>query len=329
MIIKDIYSNNERKMRRFMGLSDPLPAKLVCMSFILFFVVTSCTKEWDNHFEIKEETVNGSMWDDIKTEPRYSLFTGYMQKYGMDTLFEGNMPHTLFVVPDSTLKAVPDTGSYIPKMLAFHISPTVFLSRNVNSYKKLLTQSGKYAAIQALDGTYLYDGVSIEKESPLYLDGKYYELSDPAIPKPNLYEYTELYSSIIKDYIDLQDSVYLDLEASKPIGFDESGNTIYDSVTSSVNLFEKYYFPVNTEFRSTTASFILFTQDQYIAALDEMAGILGGNFQTHEDIPLYWQYDVLLPEMMKIGLFDNELEYYDLQRDTLKSVTGDTSGDRA
>lgn len=297
--------------------------RFISWAFILPFIFQFCTKDWDNHYSTPEDTVGISLWDAIKQEPKYSLYVSYMEKYKMDTIFNDKKSFTLFIPPDNTLQAVPDTGDFIPKLLAYHISPSVFLVRNVTNWKKLLTQSGKYILIQSMNGGHRLDDIPIVYESPLYLNGKYYEIAEPAIPRPNLYEFAAQYSEVIKEFIDLQDSSFLDLKASKPIGFDQQGNTIYDSVVSTVNLFEKYFFPVSTEFRDKSATFILFTQEQYTDALNEMAARLKGNFTNWEDIPPDWQFNILMPEMMRIGMFDNSLEYTDLMKDSIKNVTGE------
>lgn len=296
-------------------------------TLLLFFaslLLQYCTKDWDEHYSIKEESVKGNLWDAIRQEPDYSLFVSYMQKYKLDSVFNNKKPLTIFIPPNESLGSIPDTGNVIPKLLAYHISPSVYLLRNVTSEKKLLTSSGKYASLLRTLSGYSYDEIAVTKESPLYSNGKYYEITNPAIPKPNLYEVTELYSQVLTSYIDLQDSVFLDLKASRPIGFDDFGNTIYDSVLGTVNLFEKYYFPVKKEFRDKYATFILFTQEQYESALDVMISRLGGNFTNREDIPQKWQYEVLIPEALKAGLFDGQLEYSDLSKGILKSITGDT-----
>ena len=162
----------------------------------------------------------------------------------------------------------------------------------------------------------------VQYTSPLYLDGKYYELTRAASPLPNLYEYTDQYSEFIRIYIDSRDSVFLDLELSTPIGFDANGNTVYDSVFGEVNLFEQEYFPVSEEFRDKNATFILFTQEQYSAALDVMAseiGVSGGS-----EIAQKWQLEVLMPQLMKSALFNGMLEYSDLMAGRLESITGDS-----
>jgi len=167
------------------------------------------------------------------------------------------------------------------------------------------------------------DAIPVKYTSPLYLDGKYYELLGAAFPRPNLFVYTERNCQFIKKYIDSRDSVFLDLELSQPIGFDPVGNTIYDSVFGNVNLFEQEYFPVSEEFRDKNATFILFSQEQYSAALDQMAsaiGTPGGGTGISEK----WQLEELMPVLMEATMFEGMLEYSDLMKGRLESITGDT-----
>ena len=317
-------TTNKNKMNFELKKKTEIPVRnFLSFLLLIFFFFQFCTDDWDAHYNSPEETVKMNLWDAIKLEPRYSLYVSYIQKYSMDTIFENRKSYTLFIPPDDALQSVPDTGDVIPKMLAYHISPSVFLLKNVINNKKLITSSGKYVVIEAENGGYTYDGKSVVSESPLFNNGRFYEISEPAVPKLNLYEFTQAYSAVIKSFIDLQDSIFLDLTASRPIGFDPSGNTIYDSVVGTVNLIEKYYFPVKKEFRDKTATFILFTQEQYQLALNDMASRLKGNFNTWEDIPLSWQNKVLMPEMIRIGMFANSLNYTDLIKDSLTNIRGE------
>jgi hypothetical protein len=283
----------------------------------------SCKKpEWDEYYGY-DERVDRHIWDVVKSEPRFSIFVEAMEEYKMDTLFDKDLSYTLFIPDNDAFEPVYDTSDYIEQLLSYHISGTVFLTRNVAGKRKLENLTGKYPVVEHSAEGYSYDMIPIEYSSPLYLDGIFYEIAEVAVPRPNLYEFAERFSPVIKSFIDRTDSVYLDKPLSTPIGFDGQGNTIYDSVYGVVNLFQRDYFPVNTEFRNKTATFILFTQEQYNTALDEMADILGPAFNNHEDIPDIWQFEVLLPAAMEKSLFDDELEYTQLQ-DTMVSVTGDT-----
>jgi len=287
-------------------------------------IIISCSKkEWDEYYNDYDEQVDMNIWDAVKEEPRYASFVEYMEEYELDSLFESGLSFTLFIPDNEAMEVISDTAGSIDKILSNHISRTVFLTRNLELSRKLETLSGKFAIVSRTIDGFAFEGQTIEYSSPLYQNGKMYEISEIAYPKPNLYEFTRLFSSVISDYIDLNDSAYLDKSLSDPVGFDDQGNTIYDSVVSVINLFERDFFPVSQEFRDKSATFILFTQGQYDDALDEMAGLLGSGFSNHEDIPEKWQFEVLLPDIMAKSLFDNQLEYNQLQIDMV-SATGDS-----
>lgn len=299
-------------------------SKSLVLILLIPLAFSACKREeWDEHYHDEEERVNMLIWDAIREEPRFSRFAELMEFSELDSIFESGLSFTLFIPDNDAMELLSDTTSFLDRILSNHISQTVFQTRNVELNRKLETMLGKFALISRTNDGFRFQDLQIKYSSPLYLDGKIYELAGIAYPQPNLYEFTSLYSSIIKSYIDRTDSTYLDKSLSKPIGFDEMGNTIYDSVISNVNRFERDYFPVSQEFRDKTATFVLFTQEQYNEALDVMAENLGGNYFSHEDIPEEWQFDVLLPGIMEKSLYDNSLEYYQL-KDTMVSVTGDS-----
>jgi len=294
---------------------------LACSALLL---LQACNPSWDDHYYQQEEYVDMPLWDAVKEESKYSEFVSWVQENQLDTLFKGDLAYTLFVPSNSAFEAFIDTGYVMQQVAAYHVSPTLFLDRNVNGWKKLQTYLGKFAFVQGGSNGYTYDEIPMVYSSPLYKDGKYYEIAEVAIPRPNLYEYTALNSSVLKAYIDSRDSVFLDRSMSTPIGFDPDGNTIYDSVMDVANLFELEFFPVSQEFRDQSATFVLFNQEQYNEALDEMAFKLGGELADRDDIPLEWQNNVLLPDFTKSAMYEGMLSYADLMKDTLQSITGDS-----
>ena len=297
---------------------------IIILSIIMIGGILSCSKkEWEEHYNDYDEQVDRNLWEVVKEEPRYTNFVEYIENNELDSLFESGLSYTLFIPDNDAMDLITDTAGSIDKILSNHISRTVFLTRNLEVTRKLETLLGKFAIVTRTSNGFNFEGQPVEYSSPLYQNGKLYEISEIAYPKPNLYEYTQLFSSVISAYINLNDSAYLDKSLSEPIGFDDDGNTIYDSVESVVNLFERDYFPVSQESRDKSATFILFTQDQYDAALDDMADLLGSGFNNHEDIPEKWQFEVLLPDIMEKSLFDNELEYHQLIVDMV-SATGDS-----
>jgi len=262
-------------------------------------VIFSCSKkDWEEYYNGYDDQVDRNLWEVVKEEPRYTKFVEYVEDYELDSLFESGLSFTLFIPDNDAMEFITDTAGSIDKILFNHISRTVFLTRNLEATRKLETLLGKFAVVTRTSNGFDFEGQPVEYSSPLYQNGKIYEISEIAYPKPNLYEYTQLFSSVISDYIDLNDSAYLDKSLSEPIGFDDDGNTIYDSVESVINRFERDFFPVSQEFRDKSATFILFTQDQYDVALDDMADLLGSGFTNHEDIPKKWQFEVLLTDIM-------------------------------
>ncbi len=120
--------------------------------------------------------------------------------------------------------------------------------------------------------------------------------------KPNLYEFFAVENPILRDYIDAQDSIVLDKEKSDPIGFNEKGDIIYDTVANVVNKFEELYFPVKQESRYESATIVFPLSDDYNNALTEMAQTMNsGGLQDYRDIPVEWQNRVLIPYSTQSG----------------------------
>lgn len=322
ILFRLIYLRRERILNIELMKKRFSPITLFIITIIGLAFIMSCNKdEWEEHYSGNNEKSDMYLLDAIKQEPELSTFVGFLEEYGLDSLFERDLSYTLFIPDNEAFDAFKDTMT--EEILIYHISDIVFLTRNVNQTRKLQNLADKFPVIRKTENGYTFDHIPIQNSSPLFIDGIYYELDQVAIPNLSLYEFTERYSPVIQRYIDLNDSVYLDKQRSTPVGFDSLGNTIYDSVYNSVNLFERDFFPVDSEFRNKDATFVLFTQEQYDQALTQMAEELGPSFTGHEDIPEIWQFDVLLPSVMQNSLFEGRLEYEDFSNKMI-SITGDT-----
>jgi len=280
---------------------------LIPLIILILLLIAGCQKDWDEHFLPAEPTVNLPMWEQLKEKSSFSTFVALMKRSNLDSIFKSNQQYTLFAPNNDAFGKAPDTLEINSFILNHLISANVFNIRNVEQFKKLQTRAGKFAFIERKGMEYSFDGKSIIFSSPLYLDGRYYELDELPLAKPNFYEYFNTSLGVMKDYVDSQDSVYMDRALSAPIGFDMNGDIVYDSVFTVKNLFESYYFPVTRESRVDFATFVLFTQAQYESALDEMAQAFGGDFQSHEDIPMAWQDRVLFPDILEKGVYQDIL----------------------
>lgn len=299
----------------------------------LIILLTGCEKYWDEHYDTQLETVNINMWEALQKESNLTSFVQYMKEFKYDTLFLKDDGYTLFIPDNEAFTQFLDTGQVTSPILNYLISVHVIQSGSIQGKKKIQTMGEKFALFEKLNNASLLDGILLNFESPLYLNGKYFIMDGVALPKPNLYEYFAANNPILKDYIDSQDSIILDREKSVPIGFDEYGNTIYDTVSTIYNEFEEEFFPVREESRNQTATIVFPLEDDYNAALTEMALSLGGSFQDYTDIPLGWQNEVLIPYLLEYGVFANMLEDHEFVKrhpedpeDTLKlkNILGDS-----
>lgn len=266
-----------------------------------------CTQTWDDHYNKQPETINMNVWDAIKGKSELSSFVDLMVKYKFDTLFTGNDTYTIFA-PDNTALAKMKAGEMNVRTLNYLISRHFIVAADIKGKRKLQTLEEKFSTFENVGGKSTYDDIPLNFESPLYLNGKFFILSQVPLPKLNLYEYIGANNTYLKSYIDKQDTIILDMEKSRPIGFDALGRTVYDTVSIKANLFELNYFPVSQEYRSWTATLAFPRQANYERALTEMAQKLGGIFHDYKDIPVKWQEDILIPHLVKHGSFLNMLE---------------------
>lgn len=296
---------------------------VVLISLALAFA--SCSDEWGNHYGQTPKTVNAKLWDTIKANPDYSEFVKYMEFYQLDTIIKTSNTKTLFIPKNEAFadSLVGDTTGFKGTM-QYHIVPTLFMIQNVRDFYRLRTLSEKFANIVNENNTFKVNGLEITYSSPLFVDGKYYEITEISKPLPSLYEYIRFNNSAIRKYIDTQDTIILNKEESEPLGYDSLGRTIYDSVTTVENIWEQEYFAISEEYRNIRGTMVLPNEELYNQALDEMASNLSAEYEDHEDIPVDWQNNLLIPTLLKKGTYGGILNPIDFQREKIANIRGDS-----
>lgn len=278
---------------------------------VVILSVTGCTEIWDEHYNKQPETVNINVWEAIKKRGDLSRFVELIVKNKYDTLFEKNDTYTLFIPDNAAIEKIMSTVQIDTTILNYHISPHFIQTVDIQGKRKLQTLAEKFSTFENIGSKPNYDGIILKEESPLYINGKFFVMGEVALPRPNLYEYFQKYSVELKNYIKKQDSIIIDKERSRPIGFDEKGNTVYDTVAVRYNSFEqgpKMFFPVSKEFRAWTATFVYPQKETLQKGLTVMAKKLGGSYNSYNDIPVEWQEGILIPHLLKHGVFLNMLE---------------------
>lgn len=294
--------------------------KIYILAIVVFSVLSACKEDWEQHYNNHPITSDLNVWEAIQTDPEVSNFVDYLKQNRFDTLFLGNDTYTLFAPTNEAFNQFIQTDTVDPGLLAYHVSRFFIQTTSIKGKRKVQTFMEKFGLFSNTGAEKYYDEIPISYESPLYKNGKYFKISRVAKPKPNLYEYYALTNPVLKRYIDSKDSVVLNKLLSKPIGFDNEGNTIYDTVADIINLFEIEFFPVSEEFRNKTATIVFPNAEKYNAALDRMALELHAGYTDHTDIPLIWQNEILIPYLLKKGVFENMLEREEFLQKTIKDT---------
>jgi uncharacterized surface protein with fasciclin (FAS1) repeats len=292
--------------------------------------IVGCQKEWDEHYNTYEETVNQNVWEVLQSKPEFSDFVAAIKFYHIDTVFNSDIPYTIFAPTNDAIKKFTGKSGFNDVIVSYHLSSTIINTSSVPGQRQVQTLTKKFALFTRNGAQVTIDNVKVAAESPLYVNGRIFTLGDVIAPLPNLYEFYQFTNPILSKYIDSQDTLILDKEKSKPLGFDEDGNTVYDTVAIIANKFEMKYFPVKHEFRNYASTIVFPKEEDYREALNVMADNLGSSYNDYKDIPIEWQEQVLVPHLLSQGVFLNRIEpeefIWPSPKDTVKmmNVLGDS-----
>lgn len=297
--------------------------KKLFIFILLPILIFSCKQEIEEYFYMDtEETVNTDVLSLLKQNNDYSQFVALLEKYKIDTLLTNGKIYTFFVPNNTAMENLEQSMLTEQDLVSYLMTESYINISQIEGKKKIQTLSGKFAEIEKSNASvYTFDGVRIIKGSPLANNGRYYEIEMVALPKPNLFQYISATNAFYRDYLISRDSIYLDKTLSKPIGYTDDGLTIYDTILTKINLFETNYFPVSQEFRDKKATMLLFNQDQYNQALSTISTQL--NIPV-ENIPKFWQNNILMPYIIEQSVFRNALSYSTFGIGKAKNILGDS-----
>jgi uncharacterized surface protein with fasciclin (FAS1) repeats len=295
--------------------------KYIVLASALLLSFFACNDNWDEHYSSINQEVEKNMWDVISEDPDFSVFVEFAERLSLDSILKSKNSVTIFIPPNEALETVADSSDEaLRKIMSYHIIPTLFLTRNVKTELSIFTLAESFASVSHRNEVYFFDDKEIIHKSPLHKNGVYYMLDDLALPRLTVYEYLQSYNPIFAGYIDRQDSIFLNDSLSKPIGFNELGQTIYrDSVIETINLFERDYFPISKNFRYDAITLVIPDELQYDAVIEKIRNSL-----DLEEVPERWQQDVLVPYLINRGIFSDTLRPEQFQVEKMPNILGDS-----
>lgn len=291
------------------------------LTILVISLLTACSI-WEDYYGMEGDEPGRNLWESIKEVSDFSSFVTLVEDHSLDTLFESNNAYTLFVPTNKGLDTLDLSDTDPEIFILSHIVQSSILLRNAGEETKLKTLSGKFALLECDSTGYSFNMVPITSQSELHSNGLYYTLDGGSKPLDNLYQYVERVNPSLAAFIASQDTVYLDLELSKPVDINEYGEIVYDSVMIRMNLFELMYFPLSEEFRENRATLAIPTGEQYQQALDQIKSDL--NLDPEYDIPTIWQEEVLMPYILDQGIFEGMLGPEAFEKGRLKNIKGDS-----
>ncbi len=281
---------------------------IIVITGLFVLMGTACNKHWNEHYNVYPETVDENLWVAMQNDPQLSRFVEVIKSFQLDTLFNSDNSYTVFAPTNDAIASFEAEKSFDTTVVRYHLAAHLINTSGIQGKRQVQTLTSKFALFDNDGGRVKIDGVPVTKESPLYINGRFFTTGEVIEPKPSLYQYFQVTNPVLTNYINTQDTIILDKENSKPLGFDEDGNTVYDTVSITMNKLEMKYFPVKHEFRSLAATIVFPDAEDYNSALDIVADALGDRYTDHKDIPVEWQENILIPYLLSKGIFLNRLE---------------------
>ncbi len=246
-------------------------------SAVALLGLAACTdKTWEDHYNNSEtEITNEQLVVVNETSKSYlSSKTEFGSMYGFltdndvfDVLEQKGQLHTLLVVENGDFEQPePEDAQYIANS---HVTDIAISPSNLYDGERILMWHGKFVTV-GLDSLGMMGKLDhlTFNESPVKkviktVDGYIYVLSSMIVTPESLYDFI---NNLGEDYSIFQQLVLasggkeFDKQNSRPIGVDETGNTIYDTVWIYTNeFFDAKNFNLSSE--SLTATMLLFSND--------------------------------------------------------------------
>lgn len=193
-----------------------------------------CSDNWNDHYSDNNSGKSDqTVIEIIKSNPNLSKFSKMIEIAGMEDMLGTTQTYTVWVPSDAALSDVDlnDTAEVkrivVNHIARFNISSSTSPLKNVRMYNGKINHFGA--------GTFA--GVEMAESDIIARNGVLHLLREAIPYRYNLREYIDTHPecSLLAQFIARFDEEKFDEEASAPLDVDESGNTIYDTVTVAYN----------------------------------------------------------------------------------------------
>ncbi|MCF8378952.1 MAG: fasciclin domain-containing protein [Bacteroidales bacterium] len=289
---------------------------LFLISGLALLLLNSCNDPWETRFDGNINPADNTIWETIDANPAYNDFKNLLVETGYDSILKRNATFTVIIPGSEALSQLKDSSASVKKLtLSYHISNDIFFSKEMPLGHKLLTLSGKTLLFEKIG-----DKLMVNKDAEVTAvdirssNGVIHEINKVQLVRPNILEiiYSSPEYSYIADFFAQGTSQIFDQENSIPIGIDENGLTIYDSLWIQSNPF----FSVNGNIGSETEQFAIFLANNTLLDTSQAGEYKIGYFAKFAGFLVPGNFDPLnLPEYFisadgsKIELVEGAYEF--------------------
>ena len=216
-----------------------MKGKYILMIFIPLLMCCGCQKAWDNYFEDKEETegvVNQmNLLDYMRTKAEYAGFLKILEETGVDSELAKDQMLTVWALPNELIPQ--EIASYTmaekKRFIRNHINNVALYKSKLDGNRKVLTLEGKVLTTEMNESIFFIDGHAVTHMNQICLNGVVHELKGPLMPRKNIYEFMMECGdefSMFRDTLNHYNDTVFRPDLSMPLGVNEWGSTVYDSV---------------------------------------------------------------------------------------------------
>lgn len=277
----------------------------VCTMLFAGIISSSCSDTWDEHYKETATVINNnqitvvneSLTNYLAQESSLSTTYQLLEKTGMiEQLQSRNQLYTILAIDTeqgrSTTEKVTNDDIY---MAQTHISDVSLSPSNITDGQRILMWSGKYLNIglsnnETGESIITFNNATVKKVVKLN-NGYVYILNEAVNSPRSMYEIIENLGddySIFRELILKKNQKVFNLEESTPIGYDNQGRTVYDSVfTQKAPYFEQDGFNLMSE--NVTATMFIPSNAVVTAALNEAkAKLKEWNYERADSVLENW-----------------------------------------
>ncbi len=288
--------------------------KIISRLFVLLLLFTGCQDDWSDFYKNSEggetdASATENLLEYLKSVPEYSEFVKLLEETKVSEELTRNQVLTVWAPTNATMPADVATMSDKDKVTLCknHINYVALYNTKLTDGKVIKTLSGKNLTVKE-NGTdqFVFDGQEVTKLNQKCTNGVIHEVAGWLIPRKNIFEYILEAGpeySIIRDSLLARCDTVFKPGLSFPLGVDELGNTIYDSVFVIENELLEY----KSDIRSEDEDFTMFLPtDQCIHNMyEEMEDYFhsSGSYMTNRDSVKFFGW--ILKSIIHQGKIEN------------------------